>query len=189
MKGIGTKHVHRVAWVRASPRHPAKSQRAAVMQHAGLVYDEADGETVAGMIDALRPGREVYVHGVHRLAPTRQELGAALAGIHAKGAKLYDTEAQVWVDPGSFEAVVAALGVLLGERRMPTTALARKRGKLGGKPPSLAKVSRAEALAIWRDKSITNEEAARRIGLSVRTCYRRFKDSGREAGWPKRKGK
>lgn len=77
----------------------------------------------------------------------------------------------------------------IGTKHVHRVAWVRASPRHPAKPQSVANVSRAEALTIWRDKSITNEEAARRIGLSVRTCYRRFKDSGREAGWPKRRGK
>ena len=180
-----TKHVRRIGWVRASPRFPEKAQRAAVERHARTIYSSSDDATVYDMVKSLRAGDEVYVHGLHRLGETRAEFTAALEAIRVAGAKCFDTETETFVDVGCIEAAAAAIGVINGERRMPTSALARRRGKMGGAVPQLAKVPHAEAKAIWADKDLTNEQAAQRIGLSVRTCYRRYGDSGRPAGWPK----
>lgn len=185
MKAHDTKHVRRVGWIRVSPRFPERTQRAAVEVHARAIYSTADDATVHDLVKSLRAGDEVYVHGIHRLGETRAEFTAALEAIRVAGARCYDTETGSYVDVGCIEAAAAAIGVINGERRMPTSALARKRGKMGGGTPQLAKVPHAEAKAIWADKDLTNEQAAQRIGLSVRTCYRRYGDSGRPAGWPK----
>lgn len=186
MKAIGTK-AHRIGWIRVSHRHPAAPQIAAIGAHCKITYNSANGDTIGHVIQALRPGNEVYVHGLHRLGSTRRELTAALEAIRKIGARLYDTEVQAFVDVACLEAASAAIGIINGEARMPTAALARKRGKLGGKPLAGTKMSDIEARKLWTNAKLTNQEAADAIGLSLRTCYRRFGDSGRPAGWPKRK--
>ena len=122
-----TKHVRRIGWVRASPRFPEKAQRAAVEKHARTIYSSSDDATVYDMVKSLRAGDEVYVHGIHRLGETRAEFTAALEAIRVAGAKCFDTETETFVDVGCIEAAAAAIGVINGERRMPTSALARKR--------------------------------------------------------------
>lgn len=170
-----------------SPRFPAAPQIAAIGAHCKITYSSANGDTIGHVIHTLRPGNEVYVHGLHRLGSTRRELTAALEAIRKAHALLYDTEVGGYVDVACLEAASAAIGIINGEARMPTSALARKRGKLGGKPKAGTKMSDIEARKLWTNAKLTNQEAADAIGLSLRTCYRRFGDSGRPAGWPKRK--
>lgn len=188
MKATGTTtRIHRIGWIRVSPRFPASPQVAAIGTHCRITYSSTQGDTIGHVIQALRAGNELYVHGLHRLGSTRRELTAALEAIRKAGARLYDTEVGAYVDVAGLEAASAAIGIINGEARMPTATLARKRGKLGGKPLAGTKMSDLEARKLWTNSKLTNQEAADAIGLSLRTCYRRFGDSGRPAGWPKRK--
>lgn len=177
-------YVHTVSWINPTPRYPAGPQIDGTK--CKISYNSANGETLAHVIEALRDGSVVRVHGLHRLGDNRRELAAALKAIRDKGAKLYDTEAQAYVDVAAYEAIAAALGAMQGEARMPTRDLAVKRGSKGGRRTKM-KVSEADARKLWKHPEMTVQQKSDAIGLSKRACYDRFGTSGRVAGWPTKK--
>jgi hypothetical protein len=176
------KVVHRIGWVRASPRFPAKPQIEAIKPLVRALYSNMNDETIADVIKAARKGNEIYVHGIDRLGDSRAEVVAALEALRKIGAKVIDVETGASVAPENYESVAASIGRLNGERRLPTAEIARKRGALGGKPKAKLMIPKKDARAIWRDKDLSNEQASYRIGLHWRTCYRLLGDRGLPAG-------
>lgn len=176
-------------FIRYSPRFPVARQRTA-LEAAGckVVYEDGKGEGLADAIGSLRKGDALVVDGLHRLAPTRAGVLDALEQIAARGAKVMDARTGRSTNSADAAWVVEALMVLAGEARIPSHAEAVRRGKMGGGKKKKVAMTQREAQAIWLDKTIrTNDEAAARIGLGIRTLYRRFGASGRLAGWPGKK--
>lgn len=188
MKSFAQTKTHRVGWIRPTARFPAGQQIAAVGAHCKITYNASSGDTLGHVVASLRKGSEVYVSALHRLGDNRRELAAALDAISKAGGRLYDIEAGAYIDTAALEAVSAALGVMQGEARMPTSELARKRGKKGGRPVRLH-MTDAEAKQLWADTEKSAQSKADAIGLSLRACYHRFGKSGRAAGWPAKKPK
>lgn len=175
----------RRGYVRATPRYPANPQRTALeAARCRHIYEESKGETFRDFLKSLRSGDVVVVDGLHRLAPTRPELQEALEDIAERRCRVEDARSSQVIDAKAGALLAEAFRVLAGERKIRTRAEAVLRGSKGGRPKGFGKLLKKDAIDIWRDPNLTNEEAARIIGLSVRQCYRAFKASGRPAGWP-----
>ena len=185
MKAIGTKYTHRIGWVRGSPKHPVATQIASVKPHCKVMYNSSEGDTIDHVIQALRPGNVLVMHDLSRIGENGRQIGKALAAVFDREARIFVTGRGGYIDSITSVEVAEAIGVVNGEARAATTEIARKRGKLGGKPKAGMSMSDAEARKLWKNPKLTNQEAADAIGVSVRTCYRSFGDSGRPAGWPK----
>lgn len=183
--------VHKVGWVRVSPRFPGKAQLEA-LKAAGChaIYSTADDETLEDLYRHLRRDNHLHVLGLHRLGSTRAELEATLRLCHETGVVVHDLEVGGVVDLSCFTAAISALGIINGEVRMAGPELARKRrGYRGGRKLKQGPLPDSDAKAAWHDVAgiRTDGEAAALIGLGLRTLYRRYGPSGRKAGWPKRK--
>ena len=64
---------------------------------------------------------------------------------------------------------------LIRERTLAGLTAARKRGRIGGRPPSLTPEDLTIARAILKDPTITVQDVARRLNISKATFYRYFK--------------
>ena len=182
MKSGDNKTPHRIGWVRVSPYYPAKPQIEAVQPRVAALYSSANGETIADVLQAVRKGNEVYVHGLDRLGETRAEVVAVLEALRNVGASVYDVEIGTPVSIDCIEAAAVMIGRLAGERRMPSSEIARKRGALGGRARAKPKLKKADALKVWKDATLSVEVAAHRIGMHWRSCYRQLGGRGLPAG-------
>lgn len=88
-------YVHRVGWLRVSPRWSAKRQREALAAvDLAAVYTTVDGDTFGDLLLGMRPGNEVYMLGLHRIAETVREARAHMAALRAAGGKITATRQQ-----------------------------------------------------------------------------------------------
>lgn len=176
-------------WIRASARHSEQMQRRA-LEEAGCAAVYVDGpDTIDDLIASLRPpktkrgrGDVVLVTSLSRIGRDRRELRRALDEIHSKGAVIVEARnpPRRSDDRDQLAAMLLdAADELAGDRRALSTADAKKHGRKGG----LAKGKRArekrtpngEALAAWRDLSLTGEQALddpRMAGWTKRQAYR-----------------
>lgn len=182
---------HRLGWVRVSAGYTKRVQVAAIQaMDPYAIWGIEPTETWDDLIKAVDRDKDdvLFVYGLHRLAETRRDLVARLRQLRDHRVTVYDCEAETAVDLGCVESATMAISVINGERWMPSKAEARRRGSKGGRPMKGRDLTKKQRLDIWTDLNIpTNDEAAGRIGLSVRTLYRDFGSSGRPAGWPGRK--
>jgi DNA invertase Pin-like site-specific DNA recombinase len=178
-------------YVRATPRFPIKQQIETLLA-AGVterdIFVEGRGiETWATFIKRLRRGEAVVVDGLHRLGVNRQDIHAALRDVAAKGGIVIDAaNGCVPVDARALAAVAEAYRVISGELRIPTATEAKRRGKLGGRPPVLMDKKTKANKRIWMTAK-SNPDAERKTGLSTVTMRRWWGPSGRPGGWPSRK--
>lgn len=183
MKAPGKATVHKIGWVRATQRYPAEPQIEALKAYGvKLAIFTAGEDTIGDALHTLRNGDEFVVHGLSRIAETRAEVRAVLEIVRKKQGLVYDAATSEYVTGAGIEAVLLMIEEQNGERRMPTSEIARERGKLGGGKPGRMRVKTADAKRIWHDDRLTMHEAADQIGLAWRTCYRRFGDRGLPAG-------
>lgn len=175
----------RRGYINGSERYPAKEQRRVLEEaRVKVIYEESARERLADFIGAMRRGDTMVVEGLNVLAKTRPELFDVLTTLNDKGIAVEWAGTGLQAPLSVVAAVVGDLSKIAGERRIKSLEDAARRGGLGGAP---AKPVSKGARAIWRDLSIpTNADAAKLIGLSERQCYRKWKASGRKAGWPSR---
>src|SRR5437763_1277702 len=72
---------------------------------------------------------------------------------------------------------------IIRERTRSGLQAARRRGRIGGRPPTLKSQDLAEARALLRDPDITVEQVAKRLGVAPSTLYRHL-PGGRSAVEP-----
>jgi len=130
------------------------------------------------MITALREGDEVKIACASVLGGSRISVLRALQEIGAKGANVIDVGAGETVNY-SPEGLAMIAFAERAETQMRVAVLRKARqtkaenGLVGGRPASLkGKKVKDEALAIWRDVTLTGNEAAAKIGISPSTAYR-----------------
>lgn len=149
-----------------------------------VIYIEGEVGTLADALKSLRPeaADELIVYTLDRISGTRRELEQALTAIRDKRAVIVEAlTGRRSDDPGDMADMILAA---LKRKGLPSDeAREHARKRRSRKKP--AAVSLREARAIWRDQTLSNVEAARRIGWSVVTCTRRLGKSGRPPGRPR----
>lgn len=137
----------------------------------------------ADLIKALRPGDVVVVASPAILGTGRKDIAAALRAITDKGAAVKDaaTGQMVTMQPDA-EAAFAFLERAEGERLARQLDEMRQKklamGAKGGRPQRMTAKRKTEGRKIWADMTLTAQQAADKIGISVRTGYRLFGTRG-----------
>ncbi len=176
-------------WIRASARHSEQMQRRALDEAGCTAIYAAGPDTIDDLIGSLRPpaakkqrGDVVLVTSLARIGRDRRELRRALDAIHSRGAVIVEARNPPRRSDDRHDLasmLLDAADELAGDRRALSPADARTHGRKGG----LAKGRRAreartpngEALAAWRDLSLTGAQAIedpRMAGWTVRMAYR-----------------
>ena len=177
-------NVFLVAWVGHSQRFPAKKQWIAIEPYQPeRVYRASDGENVWDAITSLREGECLVVDGLGRLASRRDDLQRCLLAVHERGAVVFDARTGKAADGVMFNSMATAFREIAGEASMPSRAIAKRRGKKGGRPSVFTEGMRRKWDKVRRDAP-NDREAANILGVSVSTLYRKLGKSPREPGWP-----
>ena len=174
--------MHLRGWVRPTPRYPAGPQIENLIRFGvkekNIYVDGRGAENWESFIRTHRPGEATCVDGLHRLAGTRRGFQSALHQIAlAKGKVLDVANGGEPISAHNLNAVTNAFQIIAGEDRIPTTAEAQRRGKLGGRPGFLHLKTRANKV-IWRNAA-SNKEAEKKVGVRWRTMNRWWGPSGR----------
>ncbi len=176
-------------WIRASARHSEQMQRRA-LEEAGCAAIYISGlDTIDDLIASLRPpkakrarGDVVLVTSLSRIGRDRRELRRALEAIHSRGAVIVEAREPPRRSDDRHDLAAMLLDAadeLAGDRRALSPADAKRFGKRGGTAKGrnalAARTPKGEALAAWRDLSLTGEQAIddpRMAGWTVRMAYR-----------------
>jgi len=131
------------------------------------------------MIRDVRAGDVVVVASPSRLGTGRRDLMDALRAITDKGGSVFDASTgQTVVLAPEAEVAFAFLDRAEGERQaFQLEQMRRKRvamGAKGGAPQKLTAKRKKEGKQVWADLNLTAQQAADKIGISVRTGYRLF---------------
>lgn len=179
----------RRGWVDGwSPFFPAKEQREALeAAKVRPIYEAGKDNGIEEFLRACRRGDAVVVYGMNALARTVDDYDARIADLAARGVKVEDLLTATTFDPTGVLPYATGRSRILTANRVKSKKEARRRGKLGGKPPLPPVEDMKKAKLIWRDKSIeTNEEAAALIGRSTYWCRTYLGGpSGRPKGFSK----
>lgn len=179
----------RRGWVDGwSPFFPAKEQRKA-LEEAGVtvIYEASKDINIDEFLRATRKRDIVVVYGMNALAKTVEEYDNRTADLAARGLMVEDLLTGETFDVKGVLPYATGRSRILTANRVRSKKEAKRRGKLGGKPPLPPLEDMKAAKLIWRDKSIdTNEEAAEKIGRSPYWCRRYLGGpSGRPKGFDK----
>lgn len=169
---------HFRAW---SAKRQAKLLAAAGVPDKGIYRDSE----WPACLNALRPGDVLVVGGGLRvMGENRREIRAAVDAIKAKGAIVRDAETGRTAGGDDGVALMdEAIARLAGERGAPTPKRAREMQKLGLKARTKGRMSKREALTIWRDPALTGPEAIEKMrGWTQASAYRHLGDRQLPAG-------
>ena len=172
-------------YIRATKAYPRDVQWNALVEAGvdpGVIYIEGEVGRWKDLIKSLREAArdEIVVYTLQVVAGDVRGLRAAMKQARDKRAVVVEILQERRSDDA--EQVADMIFDALSRPGLSSDEASRI-AKLRKPRRKALNVTRREAIRIWRDRSITtNEEAAALIGLSVPTCFRRFKASGRPAG-------
>lgn len=185
----------RCGWLRVSRAAGEKSQRTMLEQHDAHPIFEAKTMPFDDFVKQLRPGDEVAVTSLGRLAPTRAALRHAIDAIHSKKCIIVEvaTGRQSNRAAEFGQMVLDAADELTSDARGVTPSEAKRYGKIGGQITK-ARVKRemegkrmpkGEAKNIWMNPLISGPEAiAQMTGWTMASAYRILKKRKLAKGRP-----
>ena len=131
------------------------------------------------LTDVLRGGDTLVVWKLDRLARSLKKLISTAEELEAEKIGLVSlTESLDTTTPGGmltfhvFGAIAQFERALIRERTTAGLAEARRRGRTGGRPPSMQPSDVIAARAMMNDGSLTVRDIAKRMGVSIATLYR-----------------
>jgi DNA invertase Pin-like site-specific DNA recombinase len=131
---------------------------------------------LAHLLDHLRPGDVVIITKYDRLARSLRDIVAA---IEAKGAGFRSLAEDIDTPTPAgrlifhvFASIAQFERERISERTKESLAAARKRGRVGGRPPALTPDRRAEVRRMRDDQARSIPEIARLFRVSPQTAWR-----------------
>ena len=149
------------------------AQRDRPQLQAALEYMRGQDTLVVWKLDRL-------ARSLKQLIETVEELGARSIGLRSLTESLDTTTSGGTLVFHLFAALAEFERAMIRERTRSGLQAARRRGRLGGRPPALTGQDLAEAKALLRDPDITVEQVAKRLGVAPSTLYRHL-PGGRSA--------
>ncbi len=189
----------RRGYIRLSKAGPSLEAQKAALEAAGIedfseygpVYvDEVpkrrNAPTLPQRFEAIRSleaGDELVVSNASRLGISVGDVFDAMKAIADRKAALHDAETGETVawHPDAMKVIEFARRAE-GENRKEIAAKMRQSreasGKIGGAPEKLSGTALKEAERLWADTTLSSAQVAEKIGVNVRTLYRRLGDRG-----------
>ena len=190
-----------VGYARVSTQDQDLSLQLDALQAAGCdkVYTEKasgaqrDRPQLQAALEYMRGQDTLVVWKLDRLARSLKQLIETVEGLSERGIGLRSlTESLDTTTSGGklvfhlFAALAEFERSVIRERTRSGLQAARRRGRLGGRPPALTSQDLAEAKALLRDPEITVTQVAKRLGVASSTLYRHL-PGGRSAVEPSRR--
>ena len=142
---------------------------------------KADRPELMKMLDNARKGDVVVVWKLDRLARSIRQLLDTAAMLEKRGVELCSLTEQInTATPGGrltfhlFAALAEFERDILRERVNAGLKAARKRGRVGGRPPSLTEADLKKARALLRSGDYTKSQVAQELGVGRHTLWRRL---------------
>jgi len=137
------------------------------------------------MLDQLRPGDIVVVWRLDRLGRSLKNLIALVEELAEKGVgfrSLTESIDTTTANGKLFFSIMGALAEferdLIRERTLAGLAVARARGRVGGRPPVMTADKVMVARQMYDSREHTVEAIARTLGVSRKTIYRHLDPAG-----------
>lgn len=142
------------------------AQRDRPQLQAALEYMRGQDTLVVWKLDRL-------ARSLKQLIETVEALGERGIGLRSLTESLDTTTSGGKLVFHLFAALAEFERSVIRERTRSGLQAARRRGRLGGRPPALTSQDLAEAKALLRDPEITVAQVAKRLGVASSTLYRR----------------
>ena len=149
------------------------AQRDRPQLQAALDYMRSKDTLVVWKLDRL-------ARSLKQLLETVEDLGNRGIGLRSLTESLDTTTSGGTLVFHLFAALAEFERAMIRERTRAGLQAARRRGRLGGRPPALTSRDLTEAKALLRDPEITVEQVAKRLGVASSTLYRHL-PGGRSA--------
>ena len=172
------------ARVSTQEQNPALQHDALMEAKCEKIYTEKasgaqrDRPQLIAALEFMREGDTLVVYKLDRLARSLRQLIDTVEMMQTRGIGFRSlTEAIDTTSPGGmlifhiFAALAEFERGIIRERTKAGLAAARARGKVGGRPPALSDADLATAKALLRDRNVSLNEIARRMGVSISTLY------------------
>jgi DNA invertase Pin-like site-specific DNA recombinase len=184
-----------VGYARVSTQDQDLSLQLDALQEAGCdkVFTEKasgaqrDRPQLQAALEYMRDKDTLVVWKLDRLARSLKQLIETVEALGERGIGLRSlTESLDTTTSGGklvfhlFAALAEFERSVIRERTRSGLQSARRRGRLGGRPPALTSQDLAEAKALLRDPEITVAQVAKRLGVASSTLYRHL-PGGRSA--------
>lgn len=141
------------------------AQRERPALQAAITYMRSQDTLVVWKLDRL-------ARSLKQLIETVEELGERSIGLRSVTESLDTTTAGGKLVFHLFAALAEFERSVIRERTRSGLQAARRRGRVGGRPPALMSQDLAAARALLRDPEITVEQVAKRLGVAPSTLYR-----------------
>jgi DNA invertase Pin-like site-specific DNA recombinase len=149
------------------------AQRDRPQLQAALEYMRGKDTLVVWKLDRL-------ARSLKQLIETVEALSAREIGLRSVTESLDTTTSGGTLVFHLFAALAEFERSMIRERTRAGLQAARRRGRLGGRPPALTSQDLVAAKALLRDPEITVEHVAKRLGVAASTLYRHL-PGGRSA--------
>lgn len=186
----------RLGYIRLSKVGPSLEEQEEALESVGVsegsqagsvfIEDVSEGSAQArsvrdDLIQTLGKGDELVIMSAARLGASLSDVLDALIEVGGRGAAVYDVSLgrRVTWHPEALELATYARSAEAEHRQELVARLQTARrasGKKGGKPAKLQGEALDEAKRLWADASLSGAQVAARVGVSVRTLYRRLGD-------------
>ena len=171
--------------MRVSRHSGEKAQRMLLEQHGVRPIYNAKEHDLDSFIQALRPGDEVWVSTLGRLASRRSDLRDAIEAIHSKKCAVVEAASGRRSDKAKDASAMAldAAEELALDARALSPKQARRFGAIGGqimkarvkREMEVRRMPKPAAANIWRNPLLTNSQAlAQMEGWTQASAYRRI---------------
>ncbi len=140
-----------------------------------------DRPQLKAALEFMRPGDTLVVWKLDRLARSLKQLLETVENLKAqeKGFRSLTENIDTTTPTGElvfhvFASLAQFERSIISQRTKAGLAAARKRGRVGGRPPALNESDKQAAKAMLRDGKLTVQEIADKLGVSFATFYRYF---------------
>lgn len=177
----------RFGYARVSTSDQELTAQLSALEAAGC--DEILSEKISGtaaarpeldrLLDKLRPGDAVVVWRLDRLGRSLRHLVELVERLTSQGVELVSLNEQIDTSSANGKLMIHLFAMLaefernlISERTRSGLAVARARGRNGGRPKAMDDKKIRLARAMLQDPNVSKKEVAEQLGVSVSTLYR-----------------
>ena len=137
------------------------------------------------MLEFVRQGDTVVVEAISRFARNTRDLLELVERLTAKGVEFVSRKEAIDTTTPSGKFMLTIFGAVaelereyILQRQKEGIAIAKANGTYKGRPPTVCP-DFDRVVTLWQSGEITAQEAARRLGISPSTFYRKLKGGKR----------
>ena len=184
----------KIGYIRVSTAEQNTARQEVLMAELGVdmvFIDRASGKNaqrpeLARMLEFVRQGDTVVVEAISRFARNTRDLLELVERLTSKGVEFVSRKEAIDTTTPSGKFMLTIFGAVaelereyILQRQKEGIAIAKANGTYKGRPPT-ACPDFDRVVTLWQSGEITAVEAARRLGISPSTFYRKLKGGKRK---------